>query len=187
MKWSCFINTISESNSQFQITVIASKFSVLPKFEEFGQIFPFWPAQKLSYASTTIMFSVCYSDTPSNQGFFKRQLFWDLPCLEENNFSPKKNCGSYFHETNKVVATMKLQTGSLIDIVKSLHLTQKLLLIQKFFLFLVFGQAFRQRNFWLAKSILKYGPKNNSIWMILCVLCKKMTDNSNFFRLLMSI
>ena len=37
-----------------------------------------------------IMFSVCYSDTPSNQGFFKRQLFWDLPCLEENNFSPKK-------------------------------------------------------------------------------------------------
>ena len=72
-----------------------------------------------------IMFSVCYSDTPSNQGFFKRQLFWDLPCLEENNFSPKKkNCGSYFHEAKKVVAIMKFPTyvGKTILWVKSLHL-----------------------------------------------------------------
>ena len=48
-----------------------------------------------------IMFSVCYSDTPSNQGFFKRQLFWDLPCLEENNFSPKKTVEVTFMRQRK--------------------------------------------------------------------------------------
>ena len=76
-----------------------------------------------------IMFSVCYSDTPSNQGFFKRQLFWDLPCLEENNFSPKKNCGSYFHEAKKVIAITKFPTyvAKIILWFKSLHLDQKLL------------------------------------------------------------
>ena len=128
MTWSCFIHTISESNSQLQITVIASNFSVLPKFEEFGQIFPFWPAQKLSYAiscfRSAILTHLLIKDF-SNVNFFEIFLVWRKTILVQ-----KKNCGSYFHEAKKVIANTKFPTfdGKIIFWVKSLHLAQKLLL-----------------------------------------------------------
>ena len=127
MTWSCFIHTISEWNSQFQITVIASKFSVLPKFEEFGQIFPFWPAQKLSYAiscfRSAILTHLLIKDF-SNVNFFEIFLVWRKTILVQ------KNCGSYFHEAKGVVTITKFPTyvAKIILWVKSLHLTQKLLL-----------------------------------------------------------
>ena len=123
MKWSCFIHTIFESNSQFQITVIASKFSVLPKFEEFGQIFPFWPAQKLSYAiscfRSAILTHLLIKDF-SNVNFFEIFLVWRKTILVQ-----KKNCGSYFHEAKKVVAITKFPPN--IDHLLCFDMNSKLL------------------------------------------------------------
>ena len=107
---SWFIHTIFESNSQLQITVIGSKFSVLPKFEEFGQIFPFWPAQKLSYAiscfRSAILTHLLIKDF-SNVNFFEIFLVWKKTILVQKK---KKNCGSYFHEAKKVIANTKFPT-----------------------------------------------------------------------------
>ena len=102
-----------------------------------------------------IMFSVCYSDTPSNQGFFKRQLFWDLPCLEENNFSPKKKLWKLLswgkeRDCNYEVSDLCCKNNLVSQIIA---FSSKAATEGCFNLF-VFCQALCQINCWLQKYLM---------------------------------